>query len=176
MEKQIEMRGGYWLKGLWAFSVVAAFAIGRETVPTKTETVTEVQEKIVEVKTIQYVEVEKRVESKAKERVVYKEKIVNVDGSTVERETEVDRESQRLALETTKQFQENVDRSVARREAARKTVERKQDQWHVTGTYFNPASYGLSVERRVLGPLHVGVTGILNNSSPAIGLSVGVSF
>lgn len=121
-------------------------------------------------------------------RVVWRERIVQADGATEEREMELDAEVARLVHEA-----EAARREVARLEAqlAHQTTETVEvvrevevvrqvraplPDWRLSGMVGLDipgahAVYGASVERRILGPIHVGAWGL---SSGSFGVAAGV--
>ena len=158
--------------------VCLAFVWGRSCAPTKVETKT--------VEHTSYVDREVKVQAAAvvqvQEHVVYRDRTVirRVNGTVVQRDIERVDTGHSTA---TAAFQVE-DHTVFRDRVVMKEVRVDTPlNWHVSalvGALVNfkplglgPVTYGVAVERRVLGPVFVGVWGL---SSGAGGLSLGVGF
>jgi hypothetical protein len=138
-------------------------------------------EKIVEVEkkveVLKFIEVEKRVEVKGETKVITRERIVYVDGSSKTNETETtktDTETQVAGVKTIN----TVKTETVFVDKERRVEVLARDNWLAgvtVGANLNPAwqpipaggllSIGLSVDRRIIGPIWLGVyaqhTGVL---------------
>lgn len=155
--------------------LLAAFAIGiivgKYTIPAKV--VVKTEEKIVTKEVIKWKEKKVKNESKDKEVVIIE--IKYPDGTVRKEKRIVDKGTLR------------IDYSKEGSKESTKTEERKTEvsqinskyDWHVSGMVspkdFSKDSieYGLSVERRILGPFYLGIYGTTNRS---FGGLLGVSF
>lgn len=188
---------------LCAACLVVGLALGRYTAAPAEETHHEAASEEIAVETSETTEATEIVQHEAEDaaterteattervRVVWRERIVQPDGATEEREMELDAEVARLVHEA-----EAARREVARLEAqlAHQTTETVEvvrevevvrqvraplPDWRLSGMVGldipgGHAVYGGSVERRILGPIHVGAWGL---STGALGVSAGVSF
>ena len=168
---------------LFAAGLALAFALGRFSAraPDERLEVAEVQE-VQETKEVEETTSEERTEERQEERIriVYRDRWRTPEG--VERETELE-----LDVETARELLEEA-RGETRVETREVEVEVSRDLIHEIRTPLpdwrvgvmigvdlsspGPA-YGLQVERRILGPIHVGAWGM---STGAVGIGVSVTF
>lgn len=130
---------------------VLAFGAGYFATPTKIKT---------EVK-----EVVKTVKEEAKSKIVYKEKIVYKDGTTVERESETEQSNTKESNESTKLSNSETTKDAGLTLAVLGIV----DSSDIRGT----VTYGLHVQKRVIGNITLGA---LATTDKKVGLSVGMEF
>lgn len=192
-----------WSHLLIVAAIVGAYALGRHTARPAEETHEEVREDQIAVTTNETTEAEEIAEHAVTEeaterteatteriRIVYRERIVQADGATEEREVELDAETARLLHEVEARREEVAtlrallasERSSAALIQAsldlRRELRPSLPNWRVGGLVgvdlggLSP-TYGGQVERRIIGPVYVGAWGL---SSGQGGLSVGVEF
>lgn len=162
----------HWRKLTVVALLAVAFAVGRFTTPGPS---------VVEVAKVVTVEKRVEVEGKTKEKVVvvYREKTTKPDGTIVERETEK-RETK------TETERKTTDDKTAERETTI-TIEPYRPQWRAGallgvnagavaagGLSSGAFAWGAIAERRIAGPVWVGVWGL--SAGPSFGVAVGVEF
>lgn len=173
-----------WPHGLAILALfVIAFVLGRfsartpdehlEVVETKEESVVEeVEEEVVEETT------EERVEERV--RIVYRDRWRSPAGEERETEVELDAEAARF-LEQAARVETRVELrevEIVREVEVDRFVRTPLPDWRVGALIGVDLSspgpaYGLTVERRILGPIHVGAWGL---STGPVGISVGAEW
>lgn len=159
--------------------ICGSFAAGRASVPELPARVVErveYRDRVVE----KVVEVKAKDEAKAKTVVVYRDRLVKPDGTKIEHEVE---RSDSVQVTDTKTA------TVGEMDAARdlkteRVVEAQRPQWRVsalagvTNPRLSPLSvektFGVMVERRVVGPVSAGVWAL--SGGPSLGLALSVEF
>lgn len=161
--------------GLSVVLLAAAFAAGRYTVPTKIVTKTETQ--IVEKEVIKNKEVNSRDTNRNRELVTTE--VIAPDGTITRTKhyinrDEVREESTRTNTTTTNTSTETRSSTVTTTENANWNVSALATMSHTKDDVLSGSiSYGVHVQRRVLGPFSVGAFGLTNQT---YGLSLGGSF
>lgn len=155
---------------------IAGFLVGRHFAP----------EKIIEKEKIVEKVVKEKEEIKSKDKIVTKKKhkiIVRVtrpDGTVEERIEEIESDEQVVNIDIKKTEKEENEKTVEKE----KIIEKNKPQWHVSGlagvdlsasskSSLNFSSYGVSIERRIIGPFFAGLQG---TNAPSVGVSVGFEF
>lgn len=134
----------------------------------------EVQEKVVYKDRV--VEVEKRVEVKAATKVVYRDRVITRDGTVTEHEVEKTETKSDTRTDTSKTAEKQ-----GHSETSSQTRVASPD-WRVGALVGLDArslapltpSYGVIVERRILGPVSAGIWAL--NTGPQVGLVLSVEF
>lgn len=151
-----------------------SFAAGRVSTPEKVVTKTETKVQIKEV--VKWKTKLVKSENKNKQTIIIETKLP--DG-TVKKETHII-DKGTVVLDKSKESEK--DTSIAKSEKKEETKTYQLDNWKLSGiAYAEPdlniskvgVSWGLLVERRIVGPMYVGVFGITNGS---VGASLGVLF
>lgn len=168
-------------------AIGTAFAIGRATAPAPQMKVEErVAEKAHEQVTTTVEATATRDEAKVETVVVYRDRLVHVDGTVEEHEVE-HRGTDVQIHEEAKAAEVKVEvREVERVVEKRVEVHTPPPDWRVTAMVGVDASplvrqglppalaLGASVERRIIGPIYVGVWGLVQPA--AVGASIGFDF
>lgn len=153
--------------------LIGGFMIGRYSTPTKT--VTKIEEKIVTKEVVKWKVKKVKDESKNLEKIIVETKMP--DG-TIRKETRIVDKGV-VRVDTTKDGSKSTETSKVTK--IEKTETNQNNDWHVSalampknGDYTNKElSYGLHVERRIIGPFYLGVFGVTDSGA---GLSIGGSF
>jgi hypothetical protein len=140
-----------------AILIVIAFAFGRYTTPDKVVVKTEIKEIIVE-------------KESAKKDVAISETteeiiIIKPDGTKIVKK--------KNKKEEKKKEETNKESVVAKEEKHEEIKEKAKPQWGIGGMYQPSSVYGLVIDRRIIGPVFLGVWG---KSDLDFGLSVKVEF
>ena len=153
----------------------AAFAAGRFLAPDKVITQTEVVE--VEKEVIREVVKESETESVQLERQTHTIITERPDGTKITEIFEVNKDTIVIDRRSEQGFE--VDTETESEISDIRIVERSRPQWKV-GTMAVTSSfeefsvdYGLTVERRMFGPIFMGVTGVQNQG---VGLTLSIEF
>lgn len=156
----------HWRKLAVAAAVLTAFAFGRASSP---EPSVQVEERIVYRDRVvvqeKRVEVQVKAEQQTKRVVVYRDRVVAPDGTRTEREVETSVTDSEARTVATKQAERVVTRDVVREVERRVEVTQPLPQWRVGALAgfdipgWRPA-YGAHAERRIAGPLSLGVWGL----------------
>lgn len=168
---------------LFAAGLALAFALGRFSAraPDERLEVAEVQE-VQETKEVEETTSEERTEERQEERIriVYRDRWRTPEGVERETELELDADTARSVLEEAR-IETRVEVrevEVVRELEVERIVRTPLPDWRVSGMVGLEIDrvapvYGLQVERRILGPIHLGVWGL---SAGAVGLGVSVAF
>jgi len=163
--------------------LLVAFAAGRFTAPRPEEHLALVERE--ESSTTEEVadQLEERVEVEHQEervRIVYRDRWRTPDGAERETELELDTETARAILDETRVETRVEERAVevVREVEVFREIRTPLPDWRVGGLVgleldAGAPVYGLQLERRLLGPIHVGAWGL---SSGAVGIGVSVTF
>jgi hypothetical protein len=133
--------------------VIAGLAFGAGYYATPSKVKTEIKEVV------------KTVKEEAKSKVVYKERIVYKDGTTVERESESEQSNTKESNESTKTANSETTKDTGLVLSALAIVDSSDIQGH--------RDYGLHVTKRVFSNINVGV---IATTDKKVGVSVGLSF
>lgn len=168
---------------LFVAGLAIAFAAGRFSArqPDETLAIAEVQE-VQETKDVEETTFEERTEERQEERIriVYRDRWRTPDGAERETELELDAETAQAILDEARvetRVEERVVEVVREVEVLRE-IRTPLPDWRVGAMIGVDLSspgpaYGLQVERRILGPIHVGAWGM---STGAVGIGVSVTF
>lgn len=168
---------------LFVAGLAIAFAAGRFSArqPDETLAIAEMQE-VQETKEVEETTSEERTEERQEERIriVYRDRWRTPDGAERETELALDAETARAILDEARvetRVEERVVEVVREVEVFRE-IRTPLPDWRVGAMIGVDLSspgpaYGLQVERRILGPIHVGAWGM---STGAVGIGVSVTF
>jgi hypothetical protein len=170
-----ELRQAHLLLGLAVIALVGAFAAGRASSPESE--VREVERVVYKDKVVEVVKTV-TVREQAQARVIYRDRVTKPDGTRVEREVE------RTETKATEHAQAEAARASTAegQRVAERTVTPRQPQWRagvLVGAQLRLDPLGVSpavgahVERRLLGPLWLGAWGLHTGSA---GLSLSLEF
>jgi hypothetical protein len=163
------------------FWVIIALAIGvgfgRLLAPSKVQIVE--KEKIVEVEKKIYVKDETKKENKDKKKRTVIIRITKPDGTIEERTEIVEEDNSIIAIDTKEKSEEK--KKTEKEKLKEKIVKNKKPDWMISALASSnmkdikslQPDYGISVQRRILGPVYLGAFGITNKQ---VGLSVGFQF
>lgn len=157
-------------------ALVCSFVLGYLAAP---KAAARVEERVVEVEKVVEKRVEVKVAAEAKRVVVYRERVVQPDGTRVEREIEradtVTKVEVKMNTETKRDTKRDVERVEVARPDWRVGVLAGVDARQVSLVPLSPGPlvFGGIVERRLVGPVSVGAWGL---SSATFGVSVSVEF
>lgn len=168
---------------LFVAGLAIAFAAGRFSArqPDETIAIAEVQE-VQETKEVEETTFEERTEERQEERIriVYRDRWRTPDGAERETELELDAETAQAILDEARvetRVEERVVEVVREVEVFRE-IRTPLPDWRVGGLVgleldAGAPVYGLQLERRILGPIHVGAWAM---TSGAVGLAITVAF
>lgn len=181
LEKLLGFLKTHWKPILLVVGIIIAFFVGKYSTATKTVEVekTVYKDRVVE----KVVEVEKKVEVEGKTKVIYRTKVVTKEGET--RIVEVEKEETKKETKTDTDTKTDKDSTKDVVIEKSKVVEQARPQWKVgalVGYDWKPVpsvdfgrglSLGVHAERRIAGPVWIGVWGLHTGSA---GVSVSVEF
>lgn len=169
-----------WTKSPIFWTIVALAAgvgFGRYLTPENVKIVE--KEKIVEVEKKIYIKDESKKENKDKKKRTVIIRITKPDGTIEERTEIIEEDNSIIAIDTKEKTEEEKKKE---KENSKETiVQGKKPDWMISALAATDLksikslqpSYGISVQRRILGPIHVGAFGITNKQ---VGISVGFQF